>query len=155
MLKITRKFDYAMVAMTDLGIRGGEPTSARAIAERYHLSHSLTANVLKGLQRRALVRSTRGVHGGYLLDREPEKITLSDVFGAIEGERRITDCDGGKGKREVRCPAHSVCPVRGYVVLLGRKIQDLFAGATLADVLAASGSDGSKGKAKTRRKRRT
>jgi len=140
MLKITRKFDYAMVLLTDLGIRRSSPASARQISERYHLSLSLTANVLKGLQRRSLVRSTRGVNGGYVLAKEPSEISLSEVIRAIEGERNMTHCQVSRGNREVRCPAHSVCPARGYVTLLEKRIRGLFEGSTLADVLGMAGT---------------
>jgi Rrf2 family cysteine metabolism transcriptional repressor len=138
-LKITRKFDYAMVLLTDLGLHRATPSSARRISERYGLSLSLTANVLKGLQRRSLVRSTRGVNGGYILGRDPVDIRLAEVIQAIEGERNMTDCQVHRGTREVKCPAHSICPARGYVCLLEKKIRDLFDGATLADVLATTG----------------
>jgi Rrf2 family protein len=138
MLKITKKFDYAMVLLTDLGISQDSPLSARKISERYGLSPSLTANVLKGLQRSSLVRSTRGVHGGYVLGRSPGEITLGEVIHALEGHRNLTDCHFQTGRKEVRCPAHPICPARGYVSLLDRRIRALFEDATLADVILAS-----------------
>ena len=136
MLKITRKFDYAMVLLTDLGLHGKKPASARAIADRYGLSLSLTANVLKGLQRSAIVRSIRGVRGGYVLGREPAEISLASVILAIEGDRPMTDCQGGPGKKD--CPAFTICPARSYINYIERRIRGLFADASLADVLESA-----------------
>ncbi len=141
MLKITRKFDYAMVLLTELGRRRRAPSSARRISERYGLSLSLTASVLKGLQRSAIVRSIRGVHGGYLLGRDPKDISLGTVMAAMDGGRSMAACRAPENGRESRCPAYSICPVRGYIEFLERRIQALFDGATLADVLA-TGSAG-------------
>ena len=139
MLKVTKKFDYAMVLLTDLGLQPGTPRSARTISERYGLSHSLAANVLKGLQRKELVRSIRGVRGGYVLNRTPAEITLGIVAVAIQGQRRMTDCHGRAGKKEA-CPAFPRCPARGYMGLLEKKVRNIFEGSTLADVLSVAGA---------------
>jgi len=141
MLKITRKFDYAMVLLTDLGLQGASPSSARQISQRHGLSLSLAANVLKGLQRRSLVRSIRGVHGGYILARRPEEISLGSILLAVDGDRRMTHCQPISEKGESRCPAFSTCPARGYINILENRIKTLFDDATLADVLLVSGKE--------------
>lgn len=146
MLKITRKFDYAMVALTDIGMRPQSPSSARCISHRYGLSPSLTANVLKELQKAFLVRSIRGVRGGYLLARDPRKIRLEDVILAVEGERRLTDCNPPPARREDRCQAFVKCPVRSYVALLEGRIRSIFLEATLDQAISMA-IEGRAGKA--------
>ncbi len=138
MLKITRKFDYAMVLMTDLGLRGRTPLSARRISQRHGLSPSLAANVLKGLQRSALVRSVRGVRGGYVLARKPREITLASILVSVDGNRKLANCQSHPGKRDGRCPAFPTCPARGYIAILEKKVKALFEEATLEDVLSAT-----------------
>ena len=135
MLKITRKFDYAMLLLTELGLRPRDPASARSIAERHRLSQSLAANVLKGLQRNSLVRSLRGAHGGYLLARSPDRISLNSIMTAIDGNRSMAKC-ARSGRKKGGCPARETCPSRGYMALLEGRIRSVFEESTLADVIS-------------------
>ncbi len=134
MLKITRKFDYAMLVLAELGLHPGMPVSARSISARHRLSPSLAANVLKCLQRGALVRSTRGVNGGYVLARPPSRLALSAVMRAMHGTRTLARCVG-EGKPRRSCPAHATCPARVYMGVLEKRVRAVFDRATLADVI--------------------
>src|SRR3954469_11808548 len=68
MLSFSRKTDYALIALAHLAGRAGQTASAREIAETYRLSVSLFIKILKVLQHKAIVRSVRGVKGGYQLE---------------------------------------------------------------------------------------
>ncbi|MFP4145797.1 MAG: RrF2 family transcriptional regulator [Phycisphaeraceae bacterium] len=88
MLSLTRKSDYALVALVYLGHRWHQPagpSSARSIAETFDMPLPLLMNVLKELASSGLVRSTRGATGGYELGRDPRKIELRQVLHAVEG----------------------------------------------------------------------
>ena len=80
MIAFTRKTDYALIALASLAQEAGDPgdpaaetapLSARAIAERYAVPLPILMNVLKGLAGAELIRSTRGVKGGYILAAPP------------------------------------------------------------------------------------
>ena len=71
MIVLTRKTDYALVAMAHLAHHPGEEgiSSARDIADRYHVPLPVLMNILKTLNREGLVISVRGARGGYRLAR--------------------------------------------------------------------------------------
>ncbi|MHC5108815.1 MAG: RrF2 family transcriptional regulator [Planctomycetota bacterium] len=92
MLSLTRKCDYALVAMAELAHCGRRTVSARDIATRIGVPLPVLTNVLHRLQRWGLVTSRQGARGGYSLSRSPERITLVDVIEAIEGTGRLTPC---------------------------------------------------------------
>src|SRR3712207_2534367 len=65
MLKISRLTDYGLLAAVYLARHAGVVTSAREIAEFYHLPVPAVTKVLKTLNHSGLVKSHRGVDGGY------------------------------------------------------------------------------------------
>ena len=70
MLRLSKKADYALIAMKHLARTAGAPsTSAREIAEQYDIPIELLAKVLQRLVRTGLLASTQGTRGGYALSR--------------------------------------------------------------------------------------
>ena len=70
MLRLSKKADYALMAMKHLAMRPDAPSaSAREIAEQYDIPIELMAKVLQRLARRGLVTSHQGTRGGYRLGR--------------------------------------------------------------------------------------
>jgi DNA-binding IscR family transcriptional regulator len=71
MLRLSKKADYALIAMKHLATRSdGGASSAREIAEQYDIPLELMAKVLQRLARRGLVVSLQGTRGGYRLARQ-------------------------------------------------------------------------------------
>ncbi|MGH7144463.1 MAG: RrF2 family transcriptional regulator [Planctomycetota bacterium] len=101
MFRFTRKVDYSLLLLSELSL--GEGQSARCLAERYHLSPSLVANLLKLLVRAGLVQSIRGKSGGYVLARAQESITLADVISRIDGPYSLVDCLDSSGEKSCDC----------------------------------------------------
>ena len=82
------KTRYALLAALDLAEHSaeGSPTKVREIAARTSTPEKYLVHILLRLKRRALVNSSRGVHGGYWLVRPPEYISAADVIAAVEGD---------------------------------------------------------------------
>jgi Rrf2 family iron-sulfur cluster assembly transcriptional regulator len=78
-VKVSTRGDYASRALLSLALHGDAlgPTSVRDIAERTGLPQPYLEQILLALKGAGLVRSKRGVGGGYVLARTPEEITLS------------------------------------------------------------------------------
>ncbi len=79
-------------AMACLANRAGEPASVAAMAELLKASANHLSKVLQRLARGGLVRSVRGPAGGFVLAREPEQITLLDVYEQIDGQLDSAAC---------------------------------------------------------------
>ena len=75
MLRLSKKADYALIAMKHLALRGdrGVVVSAREIAELYDIPIELMAKVLQRLVRRGLLASHQGTRGGYQLARDADR----------------------------------------------------------------------------------
>ncbi len=145
MLSLTRKTDYALLALTVLAMRPAEVLSAREMAERFGLSSGLLMNVLKQLGAAGLVDSVRGAHGGYRLAAPPERITLADLIDTMEGPVRLAPCVGGNGEDPGDCDASSRCPIQGPLQRLHERLRAFFGDITLAELVAADARRGSGG----------
>jgi FeS assembly SUF system regulator len=139
MLTLTRKTDYALVAMAALAQQATEdkPLSAARIAKEFGLPAQVLMKVLKNLQQAGLIASSRGAHGGYFLTQDPQWITLGSVIEAIEGSVRLTPCcTEGEPSTCLACAAMPNCQVRDRMRQLNERVNTLFAQVTLGDLLA-------------------
>src|SRR5712692_7582830 len=99
MLRLSKKADYALMAMKHLALRGDRASSsAREIAEQYDIPIELMAKVLQRLVRCSLLASHQGIKGGYQLARAPGQISIADVIQAIDGPVALTVCSTDDGQ---------------------------------------------------------
>jgi len=138
MLSLTRKTDYALVALARLAepdVSEASPASARQIAGEYHLPMQVLVKVLKDLQRVGIIGSTRGAHGGYFLRQPPKAVSIAAVTEAMEGSARLTYCSGDESKPCDVCATEPVCPITHRVRRLNGAIQRLRNQGTLHHLL--------------------
>jgi Rrf2 family protein len=107
MLRLSKKADYALIAMAHLAVKPGS-SSAREIAENYDIPTELMAKVLQRLTRRGLLTSQQGTRGGYQLSRAASGISVADVIQAIDGPVSVTACS----THADRCGQFAKCNVR-------------------------------------------
>jgi Rrf2 family protein len=136
MLRLSKKADYALMAMKHLAQRGGTmplgTSSAREIAEMYDIPIELMAKVLQRLVRRGLLASHQGTRGGYQLARTPTEISVADVIQAIDGPVTVTACsDDGQ-----QCEQFSKCNVRDPLWRVRERILSALGECTIAELAA-------------------
>jgi Rrf2 family protein len=140
LLQITKRVDYALVALSHLALHPGERQSARGLADAYFLSQTLMANVLKQLAKAELVSSSRGTKGGYELSEDPERIPVGRVVELLEGPLRLAECvhSEEEASEGLECAVSGICPVKKNVFQLHLKIRDLLYGESIADLVKTS-----------------
>jgi Rrf2 family protein len=84
-MRVSRKAQYACIAMVELAANHGQPqpVRVRAIAEAHEIPSRFLVQILIQLKAAGLVVSIRGASGGYQLARSPEQISLADVIRAV------------------------------------------------------------------------
>jgi Rrf2 family protein len=133
MLRLSKKADYALIAMKHLALHAGAPsTSAREIAEQYDIPIELLAKVLQRLVRTGLLASTQGTRGGYTLSRPPKSISVADVIQAIDGPFTVTACSTEKHD----CEQYSKCSVRDPLWQIRERIVATLGTVTLSEMAA-------------------
>lgn len=143
MLTLTRKTDYALIALSHLAANQGRVVSAREIAAKYRVPLALLMNLLKLCAAHGLVESVRGARGGYRLGKPPGQITLVELVEAIEGPLRLSQCHGlaepqgniqPADKDSSPCQVGSCCPVRVAINSVHMRLQGFLSEMTIADV---------------------
>ncbi len=133
MLTLTRKTEYAMIAVCHLAHTGSRVVSAREIADEHNVPLPLLMNVLKRLNRTGQVTSVRGARGGYVLNQRPESITLAGLIEAVEGPVHLVRCVN-TGKDGRRCERSGQCFIRRSVVKVHERLRKFLMGVTMADL---------------------
>ena len=133
MLRLSKKADYALMAMKHLALRADRgSSSAREIAEQYDIPIELMAKVLQRLVRRGLLASHQGTRGGYQLARQPGLISVADVIQAIDGPVTVTACS----TEESQCEQYSKCIVRDPLWRVRERILAALGECTIAELAA-------------------
>ena len=84
-MHLSARADYAVRALLELAASGGQPLKREQIASAQHIPIKFLGNILLQLRTTGLVKTHRGMDGGYLLTVRPERITLADVIRAVDG----------------------------------------------------------------------
>jgi Rrf2 family protein len=108
-LKLTKKADYALMAMKHLAEHCTEGSrSAKDVADAYGIPPEALAKILQRLTKAGLLQSQHGTNGGYTLGRPAHTISAFEVIQAIDGPLFITSCITVRGE----CDQSDRCNIR-------------------------------------------
>jgi len=135
-VKVSTRGDYASRALLSLALRSDEtgPTSVRDIAERTGLPQPYLEQILLALKGAGLVRSKRGVGGGYVLARPAEEITLGAIVSAVDGPIAVGDF--GVPHENGACDHEGQCVLLEVWAEVGTHMRRHLDSFTLADMVA-------------------
>ena len=134
-MRVSTRGDYASRALLSLALHGGNsPTSVREIAERTALPQPYLEQILLALKGAGLVRSKRGVGGGYVLAREPADIKLSEIVRAVDGP--IAAGDFGEPHTDGACDHEGQCVLLAIWAAAGLQMRGFLDSFSLAQITA-------------------
>ena len=112
-MKLTTKGRYAVMAMADLATYSkNKPVSLTEISTRQNISLAYLEKLFFHLKVNKLVRSVRGVKGGYALEKPASEIKLSNIFYAVNEEVKTLNCkkESKKGcnNKSITCITHNL-----------------------------------------------
>jgi Rrf2 family protein len=133
MLRLSKRADYALIAMKHLAQRqDAASANAREIAETYDIPIELMAKVLQKLVRTGLLRSLQGTRGGYVLAKASQSITVGDIIQAIDGPFSVTACSTEKNT----CEQYGKCSIRDPLWRIKERIVAALGTVSLAEMAA-------------------
>ena len=112
-MKLTTKGRYAVMAMADLAsYQNGKPVSLNDISLRQNISLSYLEQLFSKLKNEKLVKSVRGPSGGYVLEKNPKDIKLSNIIFAVDEQVKTLNCkrDSKRGcnGKTMKCITHNL-----------------------------------------------
>ena len=140
-MRVSSKGDYACRALLSLALHqpAPGPTSVRDIAERTAIPQPYLEQILLALKGAGLVRSKRGVGGGYVLARPASDIRISEILSAVDGP--ISLGDFGEPHQDGACDHEGQCVLLAIWHEAGEMMRRHMEGFTLSEIAqAAQGS---------------
>ena len=128
---ISQTSEYALRAVVHLADQSGRSLTTPEIAEATRVPVGYLAKVLGQLAKAGLVRSQRGLHGGFTTAHSADQITVLDVINAVDPIQRITTCPLG-----LKAHGKRLCPLHKKLDAAMASIETAFANSTIADLLA-------------------
>lgn len=129
MIKLSAKVRYATRIVIYLAMRDEKhPARKQDIAEAEDISADYVEQILIKLKTLGLVQSLRGTKGGFVLARNPAKISVADVIKAVDGSIAIVPCINDK------CGRIPFCPTRPVWEKANAALVKIFGGTTIREL---------------------
>ena len=134
---VSKKTDYALRALFTLVDNfGGMPIPIRELARRNDVPKRFLEQIMLDCKTQGWVSSTAGIRGGYLLAKNPAKITMGEVVRHFDGILAPIDCVSVAGYK--RCSQEPVCRFRRVFLDVRNYVAGVMDRSTLADVAKIS-----------------
>lgn len=130
---ITRASEYAILSLIMLS-KASSPMDSETLSRELSISKSFLAKILQALAKNGILKSYKGVNGGFTLAKEPKDIDMSSVMLSVEGKApAVFDCSPSVNN----CPSDkaNICSIWPFLNKLQVKIDSFLANLTLADIL--------------------
>jgi len=130
---ITRASEYAILSLIVLS-KAKAPLDSETLSKELFISKSFLAKILQSLAKADILKSYKGVNGGFVLNKDPETINMLDVMTSVEGKApAVFECSPSMHD----CPSNKaqICSIWPFLHKLQGKIDFFLAELSLADIL--------------------
>jgi len=130
---ITRASEYAILSLIVLS-KASAPLDSETLSRELAISKSFLAKILQALAKNNILKSYKGVNGGFVLERNPQEISMLLIMSCVEGKApAVFDCASSQSD----CPSDkaSICSIWPFLNKLQGKIDSFLDELTLADIL--------------------
>ena len=130
MLKITRKVEYALIALRHMQLKQPEElTSTKEIATRYGVPQQLLAKTLQHMARDGIIEAVQGSAGGYRVSTNLDQMSMKDFFEKLEGPLGMMDC-----YFDSDCIQIGDCNIRVPIQRINDNMRNLFSQMSVQEV---------------------
>ena len=130
----TKSTVYTLQALVELS-KFDKPVDVNFLSKKAEVPKSFLAKLLQNLAKSNIVKSFKGVNGGFLLAKKPKDIKIIDIFQMVEDKNSFVFWCAGDG---INCKKEQKCEVRDFFVFLEKEIMFLIKEYTLEDVIRMS-----------------
>jgi len=138
-MRISTKSQYGLRAMVYLAkvFKKDKVFPLREIAKKEDISFDYLEKIISKLEKTGLVKSKKGVQGGYSLARPPRRIKLGEIMRTLEGEMILVKCLA-KMKKSI-CPREKKCLAKNFWRKIQNSLEKTLDSMTLAELISPEG----------------
>ena len=129
MLKLTRKLEYALIALRHMQMKGDRLTTTKEIADLYTIPRELLAKTLQQMARLKYIDAVQGPHGGYRIYKSLTNISLTQFVEQLEGPLGIVNCSISND-----CIQLNNCNIRMPINKINDNIRSIFNDIPITDI---------------------
>jgi len=133
MLRLSKMTDYGVLLMSELAKKEEQVQRAPDLAKATHIPQPTVRKVMTALIQANMVESTRGINGGYRLQRKPHEISIRELIHCLEGHIALTDCEAVGTKT---CEQSDVCGTRKNWLKINQAMRDALENISLEDMVS-------------------
>jgi Rrf2 family protein len=131
MLKISKKTEYAIIALVDIAGNGKESLiTAKDLSERYNIPREILGKVLQSLAKNNLIESHQGVKGGYQLLVPLNEININRIIQTVDGPIQLVNC---AIEDSSNCGQMDFCNIKSPMEFIQSELIRFFDNITLQD----------------------
>lgn len=137
-MKISTRGRYGIKAMVDLAInlKYEKCVSLKSIAQRQGIPENYLEQLMAILKKAEVVKSIRGAQGGYVLNKNPEDISIGDLLKILEGSIALVDClENQPPKKKCGNADCNECIVRDAWEIISNKLAEAAYSISLKDLI--------------------
>lgn len=128
-MKITREADYALRIVAML-VEENRQLEAKTIADANEIPYRFTLKILRKIVQSGIIKSYRGVNGGYVMNKKPSEVTFKDIIEVIDGKIAINKCFEGADA----CKNSGACKVQRKLCSVQQSLLTELGKITFADI---------------------
>ncbi len=129
-MRISKKSQYGLRSLVCLAKDNERFLSLRTISEKEKIPFDYLEKIFSRLEKKGLLKSKKGIYGGYALAKNSKKITIGEILEALEGRITLVECMGAK-----TCSRKKSCPTRGVWKKIQDSLQKTINSITLEDLI--------------------
>ena len=129
MLKLTRKLEYALIALRHMQTKGKLLSTTKEISDMYTIPQELLAKTLQQMARLEYIDAIQGSHGGYRIHSTMSKISLTKFIEDLEGPMGMVDCIVASD-----CIQLNNCNIRQPINQINDNIRSIFSSINLSEI---------------------
>ena len=131
MIRISKKVEYALMALKFISNSDHKLVTAREISDTKNIPYDLLSKILQKLKNENILSSSQGTNGGYYLSKRPDEIPLFSLMSAIDGDLSIAECLNESADKD--CCMLDNCSIKSPVSQLQKEVEELFKRKTISD----------------------
>ncbi|MBZ4219182.1 MAG: Rrf2 family transcriptional regulator [Chlorobium sp.] len=128
---LTKNTDYAIRALLALAARKGSYLSAKSIATEHDIPYQFLRRLLQEMIRHGLIVSKEGVKGGFMMEMDPDTISVTQLIEIFQGKVQVSECMF----RKQICGNRSRCVLRHEIMRIEQVVQSEFEKVTIGKLL--------------------
>ncbi|MBC8311518.1 MAG: Rrf2 family transcriptional regulator [Candidatus Marinimicrobia bacterium] len=130
MLKLTRKLEYSLIALSHMQHKDeNELSSTKEIAEKFAIPQEVLAKTLQQLAKLEIIQAVQGPYGGYKVEKSLDDLSFLEFIEVMEGPQGLVECT-----TDSDCSLMDVCNIRQPIKIINNNLKTMFSKISLSEI---------------------